>query len=92
MSHSLQSIEFRRNHHLLFAIVLTSSNPGEQDDWLDKAVPAITERTERYAKTEIRFNLMAVIKNRKDTYNQELQSLLETQDKIQLRISEAAGM
>ncbi|KAL3162441.1 hypothetical protein ABBQ32_010109 [Trebouxia sp. C0010 RCD-2024] len=63
-----------------------------EDDWLDKAVPAITERTERYAKTEIRFNLMAVIKNRKDTYNQELQSLLETQDKIQLRISDDAGV
>ena len=35
---------------------------------------------------------MAVIKNRKDTYNQELQSLLEAQDKIQLRMSEVAGI
>lgn len=63
-----------------------------QDDWLDKAVPAITERTERYAKTEIRFNLMAVIKNRKDTCNQELKAMLEMQDKIQLRMSEDAGI
>lgn len=64
----------------------------EQDDWLDKAVPAITERTERYAKTEIHFNLMAVIKNRKDTCNQELKSLLEMQDKVELRMSNDPGI
>lgn len=63
-----------------------------QDDWLDKAVPAITERTERYAKTEIRFNLMAVIQNRKDTCNQELKAMLDMQDKIQLRMSDDAGI
>ena len=63
-----------------------------QDDWLDKAIPAITERTERYAKTEIRFNLMAVIRNRKDAYDQELQEFLKLQDKIQLRLSEDAGV
>lgn len=62
-----------------------------QDDWLDRAVPAITERTERYSKSEIRFNLMAVIKNRKDAYNQDMKALQELQDKIQLRLSEEAG-
>ncbi len=62
-----------------------------QDDWLDKAVPAITERTERYSKSEIRFNLMAVIKNRKDAYNQDMEALQKLQDKIQLRMSEEAG-
>ena len=62
-----------------------------QDDWLDKAVPAITERTERYSKSEIRFNLMAVIKNRKDAYNQDMEALQKLQDKIQLRMSEDAG-
>ena len=72
--------------------VLISVDCCKQDEWLDKAVPAITERTERYAKTEIRFNLMAVIKNRKDTCNQELKSLLELQDKIQLRMLEDAGI
>ncbi|DBA96223.1 hypothetical protein WJX82_005761 [Trebouxia sp. C0006] len=61
-----------------------------EDDWLDKAVPAITERTERYSKSEIRFNLMAVIKNRKDAYNQDMEALQKLQDKIQLRMSEEA--
>ena len=62
-----------------------------QDDWLDKAVPAITERTERYSKSEIRFNLMAVIRNRKDAYNQDIEALQKLQDKVQLKISEEAG-
>ncbi|KAL0038954.1 hypothetical protein WJX77_003155 [Trebouxia sp. C0004] len=61
-----------------------------EDDWLDKAVPAITERTERYSKSEIRFNLMAVIKNRKDAYNEDMEALQKLQDKIQLRMSEEA--
>lgn len=59
-----------------------------EDDWLDKAVPAITERTERYSKSEIRFNLMAVIKNRKEACNQELEALQKLQDRIQLRMTE----
>ena len=63
-----------------------------QADWLEKAIPAITERTERYSKSEIRFNLMAVIKNRKDTLFQELQEVQKLQDRIQLRISEVAGV
>lgn len=62
-----------------------------EDDWLDKAVPAITERTERYSKSEIRFNLMAVIKNRKEAYSQELEQLQKLHDSIQQRMTEDAG-
>lgn len=34
---------------------------------------------------------MAVIKNRTDAYNQEMEALQKLQDKIQLRLSEEAG-
>lgn len=62
-----------------------------QDDWLDKAVPAITERTARYSQSEIRFNLMAVIKNRKEAYNERLQSLLQLQDRIHSSLAGDTG-
>jgi|APGre2960657423_1045063.scaffolds.fasta_scaffold47549_2 ubiquitin carboxyl-terminal hydrolase L5 len=42
------------------------------EDWLSKAAPAIQERIERYAASEIRFNLMAVIQSRSDVAQTQL--------------------
>jgi len=49
--------------------------PCSDDDWLAKAAPAIQERIERYAASEIRFNLMAVIRNKGDVAAAELAAL-----------------
>lgn len=55
-----------------------------EDSWLAAAAPAIQERIERYAASEIRFNLMAVIRNREELALEELA-------KVQARQAELAA-
>jgi len=42
------------------------------EEWLKHAATAVTERIARYAATEQRFNLMAIIRNRQDIFRERL--------------------
>lgn len=43
-----------------------------EDDWLGRACPVIRERIEKYAGSEIRFNLMALVRDRKDVLEEKV--------------------
>mmetsp|Transcript_10371 Transcript_10371/g.26107 ORF Transcript_10371/g.26107 Transcript_10371/m.26107 type:complete len:361 (-) Transcript_10371:168-1250(-) len=51
------------------------------EDWLAAARPEIAKRIERYSAKEIRFNLMAIIKNRAETFQEEQASLERERDR-----------
>jgi len=63
-----------------------------KDNWFDQVIPVIQKRIEKYARSEIRFNLMALIKDRKIQYTTEIENLYKQQTYLQLKLQELQGI
>eukprot|EP00008_Paramoeba_atlantica_P010157 CAMPEP_0201488302 /NCGR_PEP_ID=MMETSP0151_2-20130828/17879_1 /ASSEMBLY_ACC=CAM_ASM_000257 /TAXON_ID=200890 /ORGANISM="Paramoeba atlantica, Strain 621/1 / CCAP 1560/9" /LENGTH=294 /DNA_ID=CAMNT_0047873561 /DNA_START=86 /DNA_END=967 /DNA_ORIENTATION=+ len=57
--------------------------PCTKDNWLTKVKPIITKRIEKYSATEIRFNLMAVVRNKITELEAMLASLQDESETCQ---------
>jgi len=59
-----------------------------KDEWVDKARPVIQKRIEKYAKSEIRFNLLAIVGNIKQKLTEEVEVLTKKLEATQARLAQ----
>jgi len=57
-----------------------------QEDWHSKALEEIKRRAGQYEQQEIRFNLMALIQNKKDLYGAQIAECTKKKDALQAKI------
>jgi len=62
--------------------------PCTMDNWLDKVCPVIQKRIDRYSQSEIRFNLMAVVKDHKLMFTAELEKVQKRKAELEASRSE----
>jgi len=57
------------------------------ENWLEKVRPAIQSRIKQYSEKEVRFNLLAIVKDRTLVYKEELKKLESKKQKIEAKIT-----
>eukprot|EP00294_Goniomonas_avonlea_P013588 CAMPEP_0114554856 /NCGR_PEP_ID=MMETSP0114-20121206/8434_1 /TAXON_ID=31324 /ORGANISM="Goniomonas sp, Strain m" /LENGTH=365 /DNA_ID=CAMNT_0001739933 /DNA_START=9 /DNA_END=1106 /DNA_ORIENTATION=+ len=63
----------------------------ENERWWEMVAPLLQERIARYAASEIRFNLLAIVRNKRDAYLERGASLVAQRALLEERIVAAGG-
>jgi ubiquitin carboxyl-terminal hydrolase L5 len=64
-----------------------SHGAATAENWLQIATPIIQQRIEKYSATEIRFNLMALVKNRIEALNSKVAELEEKRQGLEAQLT-----
>ncbi|XP_053549118.1 ubiquitin carboxyl-terminal hydrolase isozyme L5 [Bombina bombina] len=60
--------------------------PCNQDDWISAVRPVIEKRMQKYCEGEIRFNLMAIVSDRKKIYEKKIAELQKQLTEVRTRV------
>ena len=65
--------------------------PCTEEDWLTKIQPVIQQRIDRYSRSEIRFNLLGIIRNRTEVLTQQLAAAQRRKDELEGKAAGSGG-
>ena len=64
---------------------------ANNDEWLRRACDAIQSRVDKYGAAEIRFNLLAIVKDRRNVYQEQLNTLQSKKTQLQQTLTSSSA-